>query len=103
LAEYRAEEFALESIEAAGISVPLWLRLQSLWYIKALIKEDEAKGFFIDPLAAQYAGYQPRPYVSDKDATLKQIAELSKVPTLSEAEVRRIAAIRKEYSKTEAD
>jgi hypothetical protein len=102
LAEYRAEEFALENIEAAGISVPLWLRVQSNCYIEALIKEDEAKGLFVDPGAAKYVGYRPKPYEFHQESVLTQIAEqtaeLLKAPMLSEAEVRRIAAIRKEFS-----
>jgi hypothetical protein len=105
--EYQAEEFALKSIEAAGISAPFWLIFESRWYVRALIMKDEANGFFIAPDAAKYASYQPKPYVLDQDGMLKQIAEqteeLLKAPRLSEAEVRRIAAIRKEYSKTKAD
>ena len=35
----------------------------SMFRIEAHIKEDEDKGLFIDPRAAEYVHYTPKPYV----------------------------------------
>jgi hypothetical protein len=99
--EFLAEQLALETIEAAGIEVPAWLRFQSIFYIQALIERDEAEGLFIDPRAAEYAGYKPKAYVFDQEKLLRQYQEQLAEPRISESEVERIRAIREEYRRKE--
>jgi hypothetical protein len=98
--EFLAEKFALETIEAAGITVPFWLYFQSRSYIKHLIEEDEAGGRFIDPRAAEYAGHKPKPYVLDeekKEKILAQLRALEAQPRISDSDFEKIEAIRREY------
>jgi hypothetical protein len=95
--EFLAERFAIKTIEAAGLKIPAWAFLQSVWYIKQLIKKDEAYGRFIDPSAAEHAGYKPKPYIRDDDKTMARLGALEAEPRISAADFQKIQAIRKEY------
>ncbi len=101
--EYLAEQFARDIIEVAGLRVPLWLELQSRWYINALIKVDEVQGQFIDPAAAEYAGYEPKPYrrlcAEEVEQRFQEKANaLASLPRLTKSEIKHITAVRKCYT-----
>jgi hypothetical protein len=83
------------------VCATVWLLLQSRSYIEAVIKEDEAAGEFIDPSAAEYAGYKPKPYVVNESnlESSDRFRELTAGPQISETEAARIRAIREEYRK----
>ncbi len=102
--EYLAEQFARDTIDEAGLQAPAWLLLQSAGYIKALIKVDEAQGQFIDPAAAEYAGYEAKPYsrLSIEEANQRfqeKEKALADGPGLTESELEHVTAVRECYAK----
>jgi hypothetical protein len=95
--EYLAEQFAIETIEAAGIRIPVVELIKSGFYIEYLVRKDEAEGLFIDPEAGKYAGYVPNLSMRAVAKDMTRWRELEAGPRISETELQKIREIRREY------